>query len=79
MSISHEYVTNRTAIIEAEQTRKCRDWRDPDESRIKNTACFKDLGAARHKTPMIEEWQFCPNDSPYKKIVDEYRSQAGQA
>jgi hypothetical protein len=48
-----------------------------EEFRAKNTACFKDLGAARHHTPMIEEWTFCPEDSPYKKVVDEYLAHAG--
>ncbi|RDI86255.1 hypothetical protein Vi05172_g3669 [Venturia inaequalis] len=63
------------AIREAGQTRQCRDWEGLNRFRLENSACFKDLGAARHKTPMIEEWQFCPEDSPYKKVVDEYLAQ----
>ena len=72
MSISFKSISNRTAITEAGQTRQCQDWKAVEEFSLQNPACFKDLGAARHKKPMMEEWQFCPEDSPYKKIADEY-------
>jgi hypothetical protein len=53
-------------------TRVCRDWSRVEKIARENSACFKDLGAARARKSNIEEWLHCPIDSPYQEKVNEY-------
>jgi len=77
-SISKKHLTNRTAITEAGQSRQCRDWTVLDNFAKENFACFKDLGFARHhKTPILEEWDFCSDGSPYNQIAANYFAKMG--
>ena len=52
--------------------RVCRDWSRVERIAKENSACFKDLGAAKARQSNIEEWLHCPIDSPYQDKVNEY-------
>ncbi|KAF2763637.1 hypothetical protein EJ03DRAFT_283761, partial [Teratosphaeria nubilosa] len=75
-SVSKSVLSNGTAINEVGQTRESRDWSVVEAFARANSACFKDLGTAKNKNPMIEEWQHCPQDSPYQRRVNEYISES---
>lgn len=77
-SVSKAILANRTAITETGQMRVCRDWSVVETIAREESACFKDLGAAKNSAPMIEEWQHCPQDSPYQGMVDKYIADLAQ-
>lgn len=60
------------------QYRVCRDWAQVEAIIKENNACFKDMGAAKAKHGMIEEWMHCPQDSLYQAKVNEYVAHAAK-
>lgn len=59
--------------------RVCRDWSRVERIARENSACFRDLGAAKARQSNIEEWLHCPIDSPYQDKVNEYIANRGNA
>ncbi|RMZ73144.1 cytochrome p450 [Pyrenophora seminiperda CCB06] len=72
-------VTNRVLVDKFNQTRFCRDWRELEQLRKDNTACYRKLvgssGSSEKEKDPWAEWQFCPEGSPYQSAVDKYREQ----
>ncbi|KAF2126394.1 hypothetical protein P153DRAFT_359398 [Dothidotthia symphoricarpi CBS 119687] len=73
-SVNSAMLLNDTAVAEAGQVRQqvCRDWSRVERIARENSACFKDLGAAKARQSNIEEWLHCPIDSPYQDKVNKY-------
>ena len=56
--------------------RKCRDWDKLASYATQHSACLKRHSPADPRYSTIEEWTYCPKDSPYNMVVEEFEAQS---
>lgn len=56
-------------------TRRCRDFTQLEGWAVEKSACFEGLEPGEDGYRTLEEWRHCPEDSPYRSVVEEYFSE----
>lgn len=60
------------------QDRKCRDWGQLEEWAKANTGCWRHLPETGPDFHLVEQYKFCPQDSPYAaKVAEVFGSNFG--
>ena len=52
--------------------RKCRDWEQLKRWALQNSACFKPLPDDDPRRGTLEEWTWCPKESPFMPAVEAF-------
>ncbi|CAD6439081.1 dbc402df-af12-49a9-a52a-f963f9be615c [Sclerotinia trifoliorum] len=64
-------------VVQAERApkRKCRDWNKLVEYTTAHSACFRRYSPNDPRYSTLDEYLFCPPDSPYKALVEDFLAQ----
>lgn len=58
--------------------RKCRDWEQLERWALQNSACFKRLPDDDPGRGTLEEWTWCPKESPFVPAVEAFLDKNSQ-